>query len=215
MLRRILASIMLSNRRAILFFSVVLSLLAIDTYAQKSIDSPDSSNVIVIRKEWRFQVRNPALDESPFLDMEERFQLEQSIKENIAENQRRARLGLKPVKARPRPGVEKNDEPAASSYVYEVKLRNNGEKTISALTLEYIFFEPDTETEISRRLFLSKRQIAPGKSKTLVFRTGAPPTGTINARYAGKKSGEQYSEQVVIQSIKYADGSAWQASRKP
>jgi hypothetical protein len=214
-MRRTLASVIVSNRGAILFVGVVLNLLAIDSYAQTSISLPDSSNVIVIKKEWRFQVRNPALDESPFLDMDERFQLEQNMRETVQENQRRAKLGLKPVKMRPRPGVEKKDGYAAASYVYEVKLRNAGEKAISALILEYIFFEPDTETEISRRLFLSKRHIAPGKSKTLVFRTGVPPTGTINARYAGKKSGEQYSEQVVIQSIKYADGSAWQASRKP
>ncbi len=212
MMRKHPASIIVSNRGAILFLGVAWSLLAIDAHAQTSVNSSDSSNITVIKKEWHFQVRNPALDESPFLDMDERVQAEQSMKDTIEENQRRAKFGLKPIKMPERPGVEKKDGPASATYVYEVKLRNTGEKAIRALTLEYIFFEPDTKTEISRRLFLSMKRIAPGKSETLVFRSAAPPTGAIDARNVGKKLREQYSEQVIIQSVKYQDGSTWQVS---
>jgi hypothetical protein len=214
-MRKTLASIIASKRGTVLFLGVVCSLLMIDTYAQTSVNLSDSSNVIVIEKHWQFQVRNPALDESPFLDMDERVQLEQDIKETADENQRRAKLGLKPVKMRPRQGVEKNDGTASANYVYVVKLRNTGEKGINELTFEYVFFEPDTKKEIDRRLFVSKRNIAPGKSKRLVFRTAIPPTGTINARNAGKKAREQYFEQVIIQSIRYTDGSGWRASKHP
>jgi hypothetical protein len=199
----------------IIYLALLLCLLAIDTYAQTSVSSSDTSNVTVVKKEWRFQVRNPALDESPYLDMEERVQEEQDWRNTNAENQRRAKQGLKPIKPPVRPGVEKNDGPASAVYIYEVTLRNSGDKAIRALTLEYIFSEPGTQRELGRRQFLSKEDITPGKSKTLVFRSAAPPTGTIDARNAGKKSREQYSEQVIIQSVKYADGSAWQASRKP
>jgi hypothetical protein len=160
-------------------------------------------------------VRNPALDESPFLDTEERFLAEQDVRNNIAENRRRAKLGLNPKPLPVRRGVEKKDGSAAASYVYKVVVKNTGEKAICALFLEYIFFEPNTQRELSRRHFLSERDIAPGKSKTLVFRSVVPPTGTINAQNAGKKSREQYSEQVIIQSVKYGDGSIWQASKQP
>jgi hypothetical protein len=213
--RNPLATIIASKRGVIFLLGVVLNSLAIDTYAQNLFNSSDTSNVTVINKEWHFQVRNPALDESPFLDMEERFQLERDIRDNIQENKRRASLGLKPKKLPERPGVSKNDGPASAAYVYEVAVRNTGAKEIRELTLEYIFFEPITKKLLSRLLFLSEKNIAPGKSKTLVFRSAAPPTGTINAQNAGKKSREQYFEQVIIQSVKYADGSLWQASKQP
>jgi hypothetical protein len=48
------------------------------------------------------------------------------------------------------------------------------------------------------------------------MRSGTPPTGTIDASNAGKKSRDQYSEQIVIQRVGYADGSVWQtAVHKP
>ena len=215
MMRNPLSLIMASKRGVIFFLSLVLNSLAMDSYAQTLFNSSNTSNVTVIKKEWHFQVRNPALDESPFLDMEERVQVEQDMKDTIEENRRRAKLGLKPIKPPVRPGVTKNDGTASAAYVYEVEVRNTGEKAIRSLTLEYIFFEPNTEKLLSRRQFLSEEHIAPGKSKTLVFRSVAPPTGTINAQNAGKKSREQYFEQVIIQSVKYADGSVWQASKQP
>lgn len=214
-MRSRLTTIIASKREVIFFLSVVLNSLAMDTDAQTLFNSPDTSNVTVINKEWHFQVRNPALDESPFLDMEERLQVELDIRDNIRENQRRASLGLKPKKLPTRPGVIKKDEHSSAFYVYVVAVRNTSEKPIHALTLEYVFFEPNTENLLSRLLFSSEKHIAPGKSKTLVFRSAAPPTGTINAQNVRKKSREQYFEQVIIQSVKYADGSVWQSSNRP
>jgi len=49
----------------------------------------------------------------------------------------------------------------------------------------------------------------PGTTKSLVVRSKDSPTGTLDASKAGKKPSEQYSEQVVIRSIVYADGSVW------
>lgn len=215
MMRNPLATFIVSKRGVVFFLSVVLNSLAIDTYAQTLFNSSDTSNVTVINKEWHFQVRNPALDESPFLDMEERVQVERDFRNTALENQRRASLGLKPKRVPVRPGVNKNDGPTSATYIYEVAVRNTGAKEIRALILEYIFFEPITEKLLSRLLFLSEKHIAPGKSKTLVFRSAAPPTGAINAQNAGKKSREQYFEQVIIKSVKYADGSVWQASKQP
>ena len=40
------------------------------------------------------------------------------------------------------------------------------------------------------------------------------PIGTVDAKKAGKASRDQYSEQVVIRRIEYADGSVWQATLK-
>ncbi|HSK70313.1 MAG TPA: hypothetical protein VK892_01360 [Pyrinomonadaceae bacterium] len=198
----------------IICLALLLSVLAIGVYAQTPVNLSDSSNVIVIKKEWRFQVRNPALDESPFIDIDERVQEEQDLRNTAAENRRRARLGVKPVIPPVRPPVEKKDGPASARYIYKIKVKNIGEKAVTALTLEYIFSEPSTQQEISRRQFVSKEEIAPGETVSLVFHSVAPPTGTINVKDADKKSGEQFSEQIIIQRVEYADGSVWQAVLK-
>ena len=100
----------------------------------------------------------------------------------------------------------------AVAYVYEVKIRNTGEKRIRTLTWEYVFFEPGTELEVGRRRFVSRVNIPPGRTGNVVMRSTSPPTGTFDAAKAGKKSSDQYAEQVVIQSVVYADGSVWQAA---
>ena len=61
-----------------------------------------------------------------------------------------------------------------------------------------MFFEPGTQREVGRRQFISKENIEPGKTKTLVIRTPLPPTDTIDSSKADKKSRNQYSEQIVI-----------------
>ena len=194
--------------------ALLLSLVAVGSYSQSSVAAADLPGVEVLKKEWRFEVRNPALDESPFLSMEERLQEEADIRETAAENERRRRLGIRPVKKPERPPVERKDGPAKAAYIYEIKVKNTGGKPISSLTLEYVFFELDTMREVGRRQFKSKEEIGPGKSKTLVFRSISPPTGSINAKDAEKKEKQKYTEQVFVQSIQYADGTNWQAPLK-
>lgn len=194
-------------------FSVLLLVLsAIGICAQTPVD-PIGAPVTVIKQEWRFQIRNPSLDESPFLDIEDRVQTEQDLRDTAAENRRRARIGVRPIKPPERPPVEKNDSPASAVYIYKIKVKNTGAKAIRALTLEYVFSELDTKREISRRQFVSKEEIDPGDTTDLIFRSIAPPTGTINAEAAGKKSGELYFEKVLIQKVEYADGTVWQAAK--
>ena len=110
------------------------------------------------------------------------------------------------------PAPETGRRGLSVTYIYEVKVRNTGEKEIRTLIWEYVFFEPGTERELGRRRFVSRESIGPGKTRNLVLRSASSPTGTIDASKAGKKSRDEYSEQVVIQRIEYADGSVWQAA---
>ena len=195
-----------------IFSALLLILPAIGINAQTSAESTEAT-VTVIKKEWRFQIRNPSLDESPFLDIEDRVQTEQDLRDTAAENRRRARIGARPIKPPERAPVEKNDGPASAVYIYKIKVKNTGAKAVRELTLEYVFSDFNTKREISRRQFVSKEEIDPGDTTDLVFRSVAPPTGTINAEAAGKKSGEVYFEQVFIRKVEYADGTVWQAAK--
>jgi hypothetical protein len=196
-----------------IFLTLFLSLLAIGTYAQDSVNLSEMPNLVVVKKEWRFEVRNPALD-SPLLAAEEHAQQEQDIRNTNAENRRRASTGLPPIKPPVRLPGKIKDGPPSANYVYEVKIKNTGEKSIKTLTLGYVFFDLTTKQEVGRRHFVSNQGLSAGKTKNLVFRSAAPPTGTINANDSGKKSRDQYIEQVIIQSLEYADGSSWQAPLK-
>jgi hypothetical protein len=109
----------------------------------------------------------------------------------------------------PEPSRETRRTGITVLYVYEVKVRNNGAKGIRKLTWDYAFFEPGTETELGRRRFISKVNIGPGGTSTVTVRAAAAPTGIVDARQAGKKPQDMYSEQVVIQRVEYADGSVW------
>ena len=192
----------------------MLSLLVVGAYAQTTPVEADMPKVTVIKKHWSFQVRNPALDESPFIAIEERLQEEQDVRETAAENRRRASLGLRPVKAPVRPPTERMDGASSANYVYEIKVKNDSEKAISKLALVYVFLDPNTKQELGRKHFLSKQEMAAGKTRNLVFRSVSPPTGTVNANDKGKKLNELYVEQVMIESVEYKDGSKWNAAPK-
>ena len=61
-------------------------------------------------------------------------------------------------------------------YVYQVKVRNAGEKEIVAIDWAYIFADPDTEKIIARHSFRTREQIRPRKSRTLSETSVSPPT---------------------------------------
>lgn len=192
---------------------LVLFLFALCAAAQTLSIPSTGSNVTVIQKKWRTEVRNPALEKDPVKDMQERAKEEQRRKDTDRTNEILDARGMPAVTSTvPAPASETGDRGLSVTYVYEVKISNTGEKRIRTLTWEYVFFEPGTELEVGRRRFVSRVSIGPGRTGNVVMRSTSPPTGTFDAAKAGKKSSDQYAEQVVIQSVVYADGSVWQAA---
>lgn len=169
-------------------------------------------DVIVLENSWKSQQYYPSLDDDPMRPNEEQMEMERRQKQTEADNAIRSSKGMPPlappagsVGRRPRPG------PPVTEYVYQAKFQNTGTREIKKLVWEYVFFDPTTQAEIGRRRYESQVSIRPGKSKTVVIRNRVPPTRTINAAQVGKKKlQEQYTQQVVIQSIEYKDGSQWQ-----
>ena len=194
----------------VLSAGLVLFLVAICAAAQASSTPPD---VTVLQNKWRIEVHNPALEKDPLAPNKERQREELEQKAAAQENENRARQGepaLPPPVRRPAP--ETGSGRLSVIYVYEMKVRNAGRKEIRTLTWEYVFFEPGTTQEVGRLRKVSHVSIKPGTTRHLVVRTTSSPTGTFDATKAGKKPREQYSDQVVIRSITYADGSVWSAA---
>jgi len=183
------------------------------TSTQAVSNPPDGSGLKVVQKKWRMEVRNPALDRDPFEPNKRREQEVIQQKAAVEENESRVRQGLPilpPVSVRT---PQRRALGLLFRYIYEVKITNTSEKKIRTLIWEYVFFEPGTEREVGRRRFVSKVSISPGRTTNVVMRSTTSPTGTVDATNAGQKSGDQYSEQIVIRSVGYADGSSWKQLR--
>jgi hypothetical protein len=195
----------------LLYSMLVLFLFASCASAQTLSNPSERSNLTVIQKKWRIEVRNPAVEKDPIQAMSEREREERRRKEIESMNEALNERGMptKPSSV-PVPSPETGHRGITVTYVYEVKVSNTGEKGIRALTWDYVFLEPGTEIEVGRRRFVSKVSISPGSTRNVIVRSATSPTGTINARKAGKKPRDQYSEQVVIQRVEYADSSVWQ-----
>jgi hypothetical protein len=190
-----------------------LFLFALCASAQVMPSPSARPRVTVIQKKWRIEVINPALEKDPFKPNKDRQQEEIQQRSDATENENRIEQGVPTLPPRVRaPTPETGAHRLSVAYVYEVMIRNTGEKTIRTLSWDYVFFEPGTEREVGRRRFVSRVSISPGRTRNVVFRSASPPTGTIEATKAGKKSQAQYSEQVVIRSVEYADGSVWRAA---
>jgi hypothetical protein len=193
---------------------LLLFLFALCASAQALPNASAGSRVTVIQKSWRIEVRNPALERDPLKPNKDREQEAREQNDVAAQNERRNQMGCPNVAPAVRmPMPETGARGLSVTYIYEVKFSNSGEKAIRELVWEYMFFEPGTKREVGRLRFVRKVSISPGRTRNVVVRTASSPTGTIDATKAGKKPRDQYSDQVVIQSIGYADGSVWQAAR--
>ena len=179
--------------------------------AQVLSDQSAKPNVVVLQKKWHMEERNAALDEDQFKVEKQREEEERVRKDVERQNEVRNQKGM-PTITPPARQPATRARGVSVTYIYEVKIRNTGEKDIRTLTWDYVFLDPLTEREVGRRRFVSEVSIGAGKTKNVVERSGSSPTDTIDAAKAGKKSQDLYSGQVIIQSAGYADGSVWKAA---
>lgn len=122
-------------------------------------------------------------------------------------NKQRAAQGLPPEP--PPRSISTIRQPVSKKniYVYEAKIKNSGNKTVKAITWEYIFYDTSKQRELGRLRFTSNKIVGPGQEKKLIVQTEIPPTKVIVAATDDSKVKGQYSEAVVIKSIEYTDGS--------
>ena len=201
-----------------LYLPVLLLLLTAGVSAQTL---SDSSGLSVLEKRWGETWRTnsgtePALSKDPFEANDDARQANKDQKEYLREREIRQKQGKLPESPRNR---VKKPEPQIYSevytqYTYQIRVKNNGKKTIQKVVWEYVFLDPTTKQEVGKHEFISVTNLKPGKTDNLAMLKFSPPTGSINAKDAGKKQSDLYVEQVNIKSIQYTDGSVWQADSK-
>ena len=192
---------------------LMLLLFAICAAAQNAPAWPD---VTVLENKWRVDVWNPALEKDVFSANTRQLNDAQIQGKARVESDNRVKQGepaLPPVVKQP--PADNTNRKLSISYIYEVKVKNNGPKEIRSLIWDYLFFERGTTDEVGRRRFVSRVRIKPGATKQIVLKSPKSPTGgaIVDATKAGKKPSEMYSGQVLIRNISYADGSNWPVLR--
>lgn len=199
--------------------ALLLLLLAGGAAAQVASNTSSAPGVEVMQITWRRVDRNPRLDDAPLTQNPERSlrTAVNTARINEANSARINQTGspIPPVLLS-MPSIP--DSPPVvrpwTGFIYEFTVKNTGSKTIRKLSWEYSFTDPVTKRKVGRREYKSNVKILPGMTAKLVMRSSLPPIGTINATQAGQNSRDQSPEQMVIQSIKYGDGSVWKRGSK-
>jgi hypothetical protein len=187
----------------------LVCLLTGSAAAQGSINKPDAPDVAVIKISWRRVDHNPKLDQATFDGNPERGLRTIVNKARTNADPSQPLLPVPPLETPP-PTIR-----PWSGWLYVFTVRNTGAKIIRQLVFEYAFTDPSTQRTVGRRQYKSKVKIRPGMTANLVVRSSLPPIGTIDAKQSDQNSQDQSPEkQVVIQKIKYADGSVWQRGSK-
>lgn len=199
--------------------ALLMILLAGSAAAQVSSSTSAAPDVTVLKISWRKVSRNPQFVGALPNDNPERA-LKMAVNRsriNEANSARNNEAGsARPLVLLEVPAVP--DAPPVvrpwSGFIYEFTIQNTGSKIIRKLVWEYSFTDPGTKQTVGRRRYQRSVKILPGKTAKLVERSSSGPVGTINARQGGQTAQEPSPEQMVIQSIKYDDGTEWKRNSK-
>lgn len=94
-------------------------------------------------------------------------------------------------------------------YVYSMKIKNVGPKLIKGIAWDYLFIDQNLNSEVGRHQFLTYAKIPTNKTTTLHGDLRTPPISVIGAPMSGSDKHSHYSERAVIQCVFYDDGSIW------
>ena len=95
-------------------------------------------------------------------------------------------------------------------YVYSLKIRNVGSRTIRAVAWDFIFIHPTTKAVLGNHQFLSYSIDKPEQVVTLQAQQRTKPIAVVQAGNAdAKDKGPKFLERVVIQCVLYDDETAW------
>jgi len=93
-------------------------------------------------------------------------------------------------------------------YVYALKLKNIGSKTIKGIAWDYLFIDPKSNAELGNHQFLSHARIPTDKSATLEAQLRSPPTRVVRSSDSATAY-PKLIEKSVIQCVLYADNTVW------
>lgn len=202
--------------------AVLLLILGLHTAPQAQQQQPDPQGpegVAVVKFSWRKE-RIPGWENRSFGTSAETYDAMRARVDNerriqAARNSgNKAELGRRESAAKmledaSAPKGSRNAERPRDGYRYKVLVNNAGAKTVKLIDWDYVFLDPTTRQEVSRRQFTSEEKVRPGKDKELEVFILSPPFLTVNAK-ASRTDESPFVEQVVLMRVEYSDGTVWQ-----
>lgn len=196
--------------KATLLVLLVPLLLNGSTYAQSTADASNPTSVTILKKSWEKRIppsRDSLVRNSELMDQTRKEKAVIERRENSLPNQPTEERMPVP---RPRPLVNPAQLEANALYIYKIKVRNVGAKTITRLYWEYQFVDPDTQELMGTRKIFSDLKLRPGQTHQISAYSRTQPARIINVNKLDKKYRDQFEERLIIHRIHYSDGTAWQ-----
>ncbi len=190
--------------------TLVLLLLTTSVIAQeKTSDPPD---VIVLEKSWHKEPLSDVRNSNPLEPNEALIKQTLAEKALIREREDYKEQNQTTTRRMPTPPPRPIAPPSSvvTTYVYKIKVKNDGSKTVRTIDWEYQFLNPDTLEVMGYRRITSDTKLHPGKTKKLERRFTRQPTILVAADQLDKKYKDQFTERLIIHRIQYSDGSVWQ-----
>jgi hypothetical protein len=97
-----------------------------------------------------------------------------------------------------------------AGYTYQVKIRNAHTQNIEVVFWEYQFKELSNPTNVVRRQFICRVKIKPDKEKELEAFSVLGPSDVVSTTSLNNRYENLFEEKIVINLVKYADGSILQ-----
>ncbi len=197
-------------------FEVALFLLVIGLLTNPMTAlTQEKAEVAIIKFSWQREriSHRPSiasLQSSEALAQQGRREVELSQARNAQDAGRVARVETSMNRQNEATAKASQTEPPRDGYRYKVTLRNDTGKAIKSIDWDYIFIDPENESEVARHQFTSDETVKPGKKKEISVLYLVQPVKTISVGMLSKRDPLPYNEKVIISRVLFVDGSVWQ-----
>jgi hypothetical protein len=89
-------------------------------------------------------------------------------------------------------------------------VKNDSPEIVNSIDWDYVFIDPQTQKEPSRRQFRTEEKVRPGKHKSLIEYSISAPIKVIDVSLLAKGKLNPCVEKVFVRRVTYDDGSIWQ-----
>ena len=198
--------------------ALFLCILGFGTASGQSTASESASNIEILNLKWEKQTRLPKNFDPSVIPTGVIFS--EPASQTILPGTSAATNASRDVAiARTNPSTQENgtfgNTPSRMPvfYVYSMKIKNIGAKTIEGIAWDYYFLDPISNAVVGRHQILSFTKLASEKITTVEAPLRVPPIQRIQAQNAQDQKNEKFLERAVIQCVLYADQTTWKRTQ--
>ena len=187
--------------------------------ASAQVAKAQTSGVEILKLKWEKQIKLPRNfdpsvipDGQVFTGLEARTAVPgTTASPNGADNQARADAAARSRALAPVDYFPNTPGRMPVYYVYSLKIRNAGPKTVVGVAWDYVFLDPDTKAVLGNHQLFNYTKASSGQIVNLRAQQRTRPVTIVKAQSpnSAKDSGKKDLERAVIQCVLYSDGGIW------